>query len=91
MEGTSEEFLFDLVRNNVDGTTIIFGSAIALESFFFDDYATFCPYAFRKDTVYSKDLSINYNYLENTTEWYHVLRVYNWTQAIVSENLVQYR
>ncbi len=91
LEGTPEEFLFDLVRNNVDDGELIFGSAIAFESYFVNNHTTFCPYAFRKDRVYAKDLSLSYNYLETSTEWYTVLRETNWTQAKVSENQVEYR
>ena len=91
LEGTPEEFLFDLVRNNVDDGKLIFGSGIAFESYFFNNHTIFCPYAFRKDRVYAKDLSLSYNYLETATEWYTVLRETNWTQAKVSENQVEYR
>ena len=89
--GVTEEFLFDLVRNNVDNESPIFGSAIAVEEWIFPKYRIFCPYSYKKDTVYAHDISLQYNYLLNTTEWYHVLRMRNWTTAHVSSNLVIYR
>lgn len=87
----TDEFLFDLVRNNVDSDSLIFGSAIAVEEYVYPKYRIFCPYAYKKDRVFAHDISLNYNYLDNSTEWYHVLRVQNWTRASVSENWVTYR
>lgn len=41
--------------------------------------------------TYSHDISLNYNYLDPATEWYHVLRTRNWTDANVTVNYVKYR
>jgi hypothetical protein len=91
LRGVTDEFLFDLVRNNVDGESLIFGSAIAVEEWAYPKYRIFCPYAFKKDTVYAHDISINYNYLDPNTEWYNVLRQEDWSTAYISENRVAYR
>lgn len=87
----SDAFLFDLVRNNVDGDTPIFGSAIAVEEYAYPRYRTFCPYAFRKEHVYAHDIALKYDYLANTTEWYHVLSQKDWTNVTMTTNLVTYR
>ena len=86
-----EEDLFSLVRNNVDGNTLLFGSAIAVEEYVFPKYRLFCPYAYEKDRVYAHDISLNYDYLNNSTEWYHKLRMKSWATTHVSENFVTYR
>ncbi len=86
-----DDFLFDLVRNNVDSESLIFGSAIAVEEYVYPKYRIFCPYAYRRDTVYAHDISLNYNYLDPSTEWYAVLRQKDWSHAYVSSNLVTYR
>ena len=91
MADVTEEFLFDLVRNNVDSDSLIFGSAIAVEEYVYPKYRIFCPYSYKKDTVYAHDISLNYNYLDPSTEWYAVLREQNWTRAHISSNLVTYR
>ena len=57
----------------------------------FPSYEYVCPYAYKKDRVYSHDLSINYNYQDPNTEWYYVLKHKPWEQAFVSENMVKYR
>ncbi|CAD5123183.1 DgyrCDS11550 [Dimorphilus gyrociliatus] len=88
---TTEKFLFDLVRNNVDNDSPIFGSAIAVEEWVYPKFKTFCPYSYKKKGVFAHDISLNYNYLSNATEWYHTLRFKNWTSARVSVNEVTYR
>lgn len=88
----SDEYLFDIVINNVnDVTSPIFGSAIAVEEFVYPKYRTFCPYAYMKDRVYSHDISLNYDYLSNSTEWYHILRSAAWDSAYISRADVTYR
>lgn len=88
---TTEKFLFDLVRTNVDNESPIFGSAIAVEEWVYPKYKKFCPYSFKKERVFAHDISLNYNYLSNATEWYHTLRFKNWTSAKVTTNQVTYR
>ena len=44
-----------------------------------------------KGVTYAHDISLNYNYLDPATEWYHVLRMRNWTEANVTVNYVKYR
>ena len=44
----TDEFLFNLVRNNVDDDSPIFGSAIAVEEWVYPKYRIFCPYAYHK-------------------------------------------
>ncbi|XP_064622928.1 metabotropic glycine receptor-like [Lineus longissimus] len=76
---TPEDYFFNLVRNNVDGESLIFGSAIAVEPFVFPAYEIYSPYAHRNGSkVNSFDLSTGYNYLRNDTEWYHTLRIRPW-------------
>ena len=87
----TDEFLFDMVTNNVDSDSLVFGSAIAVEEWVFPGYRIFCPYAYKKGAVFAHDISLNYNYLDPTTEWYNVLRVKDWDDAHVSENWVTYR
>ena len=91
LSGVTDQFLFDLVLNNVDGDSLIFGSAIAVEEYVYPRYRIFCPYAFKKDKVYAHDLSLNYNYLAPETEWYSVLRHTNWSDVYITENDVMYR
>ncbi|KAK2181707.1 hypothetical protein NP493_385g01038 [Ridgeia piscesae] len=98
LRGVSQRHLFDLVRTNVDSESLVFGSAIAVEEYVYPDFRIICPYACKKNSkgkrtegvVVAHDLSLNYDYLSNTTEWYHELRVRNWTQAHVSKNHVVY-
>ncbi len=46
--GVSQAFLFDLVGNNVDDDSPIFGSAIAFEEWVYPKYRIFGPYAYHK-------------------------------------------
>lgn len=60
--------------------------------FFSSKYDIFCPYAYKKnDTVRSHDLSINYNYLDPSTEWYNSVKVKTWQNVTVVRDGVMYR
>ncbi|KAI0223205.1 hypothetical protein LSAT2_025584 [Lamellibrachia satsuma] len=97
LRGVSQRHLFDIVRTNVDSDSLVFGSAIAVEEFVYPKYRIFCPYAYKtylqggEGMVVAHDLSLNYDYLSNTTEWYYNLRVRNLTEAHISRNKVMYR
>ena len=91
LEEVNDEFLFDLVRNNVDGDTLLFGSTIAVEKYAYPKYEKFCPYAYKKDKVYAHDISLNYDYLDPSTEWYNVLRQKDWTNVTMTTNMITYR
>ena len=56
-------------------------------------YEKYSPYSYRdkQDLVYVKDLSLGYNYLANDTEWYHTLRIKDWSNATVTVNMIEYR
>ncbi len=89
LKNVNEEFLFDLVRNNVDGDTPIFGSGIALEPYVYPGSRLFCPYAFKKDQLYAHDLSLNYDYLDS--EYIAVLRKTDWSEIRFTSNFVKFR
>ncbi|CAH1791074.1 unnamed protein product [Owenia fusiformis] len=86
-----ESFLFDVVRNNVAGNTLIFGSAIAVEDWVYTPYQTFCPYSYKDEFVHAFDLSLSYDYMDNGTEWYHTLRVKDWSNSPLTKDKVKYR
>ena len=52
---------------------------------------TFCPYAFKKDPGYAHDISLNYDYLDPSTEWYNELKIANWSSVVIIDNHVTYR
>ena len=60
---------------------------------YFFQYEKYSPYSYRdkQDLVYVKDLSLGYNYLANGTEWYHTLRIKDWSNATVTVNMIEYR
>ena len=92
LSNLNDHFLFSLVRNNVEGDSLIFGSAIATEEYVYPKYRIFCPYAYKKNgRINAHDLSLNYNYLSPSTEWYNTLRKKEWTNATVTSNAVIYR
>ena len=91
LSGFSEEFIYDLVRINVDDDSPIFGSAIAVEEWVFPRFRLFGPYSYKMEVAYAHDLAVNYDYLDPTSEWYHVLSMRNWTGAYVTNNIVKYR
>ncbi|OWF50378.1 probable G-protein coupled receptor CG31760 [Mizuhopecten yessoensis] len=87
----TDEILFTLVRNNIHGSDVLFGSAIAVETGV-TQYDSFCPYAYKKNgTVFAHDIAINYNYKSDSTEWYHILKVTNWENVTRTTDKVRYR
>lgn len=92
LDSLDDVFLFSLVRNNVEGNTLIFGSAIAVNRGVYSKHGRFCPYAFKKNgTVRAHDIAINYDYLDPSTEWYDVLRSRNWDNVTIYTDIVSYR
>ncbi|CAC5366032.1 GPR158 [Mytilus coruscus] len=92
LDSLTDEILFSLVRNNVNGQSIIFGSAIAVEAGLYTKYSLFCPYAYRKNgTVFAHDISLSYNYLDSNTEWYYVLKTTDWENATRTISNIKYR
>lgn len=87
----SDERLFSMVRNNIHGNDVIFGSAIAIEPGVYK-YPSYCPYAYKKnDTVFAHDIAINYNYLDVSTEWYQAVKIRNWDNITIKVDQVKYR
>ena len=66
------DFLYAIVRANVDNYRQVFGSGIAFDTNLYRDYKIFCPYAFSTPdgVVLAKDLSIGYPYHNNKTDWF---------------------
>lgn len=92
LDTLTDEILFSFVQNNVNGQSIIFGSAIAIEPQLYSKYLSFCPYAYRKNgTIFAHDISLFYNYLDNKTEWYYVLKTSNWQNVSFTTSKVKYR
>lgn len=92
LNSLTDEILFNFVKNNVNGQSIIFGSAIAVEPGLYSKYSSFCPYAYRKNgTVFAHDISLSYNYLDNNTEWYYVLKTKNWENTTETISKIKYR
>jgi hypothetical protein len=61
------------IKSNVVGQSLIFGSAIALESGVYSKHDMFAPYAFHvDDKIVSFDPSFYFNYDDEETKWYHV-------------------
>lgn len=92
LDSLSDEILFSMVRNNVHGGTLIFGSAIAVEPGVYNKYKSFCPYAYKKNsTVFAHDIAVNYDYLSESTEWYNAVKKQYWENASVEADEVKYR
>ncbi|XP_070181130.1 probable G-protein coupled receptor CG31760 [Littorina saxatilis] len=87
-----EPMMYNFVRNNVHGNTLIFGSAIALESdvLSHSKRLTFCPYANKigQGSVTSFDLALSYDYTANGTEWYEEVKARNFSSVEVVNDTV---
>ncbi|XP_062613781.1 uncharacterized protein LOC134275512, partial [Saccostrea cucullata] len=95
MSALSDNLLYSLVRNNVHLKSVIFGSAIAFEPDISLSYPLYCPYAYKQTnnstvTVNAMDLSVNYNYTDPETEWYHELRLLDYSNISLVTDQVQH-
>ncbi|XP_025105461.1 probable G-protein coupled receptor CG31760 isoform X2 [Pomacea canaliculata] len=89
LNSLNESILYDLVRNSVHGNTLVYGSAIALEPSLYSGLNTFCPYAHKTDQGFVVfDLAKSYNYGSNNTEWYHHLKIKNFSDVpLITDNV----
>nr|KAG5709069.1 hypothetical protein BaRGS_004708 [Batillaria attramentaria] len=74
---TSEYFFFTQVRSMVEGDAEIFAAGNCYDKMEFKDYYLFCPYAYRTTDgmINVKDLSVEYDYLGNDSEWFYSARM----------------
>ena len=72
----SEYFFFTQVRSMLEGDPEIFAAGNCYDQAEFKDYYLFCPYAYRTadGTINVKDLSVEYDYLGNSSEWFYSAR-----------------
>ncbi|KAK3093136.1 hypothetical protein FSP39_011547 [Pinctada imbricata] len=92
LDSLSDEMFFTLVRNNIRGASVIFGSAIAIELGVYGKYPKFSPYAYEKNgTIFSHDIAINYDYLNGETEWYEAVKIKTWDGVHFAADEINYR
>ncbi|XP_071083633.1 probable G-protein coupled receptor CG31760 isoform X2 [Haliotis cracherodii] len=75
---TRSEYLFyTQVRSMVEGDPDIFAAGNCYDNFEFKNYHLFCPFAYRTENgqVNVKDLSVEYDYLDNSSEWFYSARM----------------
>ncbi len=79
----SEYFFFTAVRSMVEGDDDLFAAGNCYDFMEYKNYTLFCPYAYRLPNVSSeimvKDLSVEYKYLTNQSEFF-------WSARLKAEN-----
>lgn len=72
-----EELFFNAVISIVENDDKIFAAGNCYDEEQFKDYELFCPYAYRKPDgmINVKDLSVEYKYLSNQSEWFYEARM----------------
>lgn len=72
---TSEYFLYSAVRSMVEGDEDVFAAGNCYDEGEYKNYDLFCPYAYRlpnnSNEIMVKDLSIEYMYLGNDSEFFY--------------------
>lgn len=68
----SEYLFYSLVRNMVEGDPDIFAAGNCYDKYEFKDYHLFCPFSYRlrDGRIIVKDLSLEYQYLDSTSEFF---------------------
>lgn len=72
----SEDLLYAMVYSMVEFNDDVFAAGNCYDKYQYKDYLLFCPYAYRlpEGAILVKDLSVEYKYLGNTSEWFYVTR-----------------
>lgn len=75
----SEYFLYSAVRSMVEGDEDLFAAGNCYDLLEYKNYTLFCPYAYRLPNdprqVMVKDLSVEYKYLGNDSEFFYQARL----------------
>ncbi|KAL5021248.1 hypothetical protein ScPMuIL_000403 [Solemya velum] len=73
----SEYFFYTQVRSMVEGDPEIFAAGNCYDNYEFKDYYLFCPYGYRMENgqINVKDLSVEYDFLGNDSEWFYSARL----------------
>lgn len=73
---TNEYIYYSQVRNLLEGDPELFAAGNCYDKGEFKNYYLFCPYAYRMEDgrINVKDLSLEYDYLKNTSEWFYSAR-----------------
>ncbi|CAL1526678.1 unnamed protein product, partial [Lymnaea stagnalis] len=73
----SEYLFYTQVRSIVEGDQEIFAAGNCYDKNEFKDYHLFCPYSYRMEDsrINVKDLSMEYDYLGNTSQWFYSARM----------------
>ena len=79
----SEYFFFSAVRSMVEGDPDLFAAGNCYDYMEYKNYTLFCPYAYRlpndSSEIMVKDLSVEYKYLGNESEFF-------WSARLKAEN-----
>ena len=73
----SEYFLYTAVRSMLEGDPVLFAAGNCHDQGEFKDYYLFCPYSYRMPDgrINVKDLSVEYDYMGNDSEWFYAARM----------------
>ena len=75
----SEFFFYTSVREMVEGDPVLFAAGNCYDKMQYKDYELFCPYAYRMadnpNKIMVKDLSLEYKYLGNDSEFFYQARM----------------
>ncbi|CAH1158353.1 unnamed protein product [Phyllotreta striolata] len=83
---TSEDLLYSMVYSLVEFNDVIFAAGNCYDEHQYKDHVLFCPYAYRlpEGNILVKDLSVEYDYLGNTSEWFYIARKN--AEKVIKEN-----
>ncbi|XP_056645240.1 probable G-protein coupled receptor 158 [Diorhabda sublineata] len=83
---TSENLLYSMVYSLVEFNDVIFAAGNCYAEHQYKDHLLFCPYAYRlpEGNILVKDLSVEYHYLGNTSEWFYIARKN--AEKVIKEN-----
>ena len=73
----SQYFFYTQVRSMVEGDNDVFAAGNCYDYMEFNNFTLFCPFAYRmpNDTIMVKDLSVEYKYLGNESEFFFIPRM----------------
>ncbi|XP_045169889.2 probable G-protein coupled receptor 179 isoform X2 [Mercenaria mercenaria] len=92
LDSLTDEMFFLLVRNNVHGDSVVYGSGIGLEKGVYSKYDSFCAYAYKQNgTIRAHDIAVNYGYQDTYTAWWTDIKAKTFDNVTIVTDVVIYR
>ncbi|XP_041353705.1 uncharacterized protein LOC121371692 [Gigantopelta aegis] len=87
-----DNMFYSLVRSNIHGEHMLYGSSIGIKPGVYDKHHMFCPYACKQNnTVVAFDIAENYDYRSPNNTVYYDLKVKDFSKVPIIEDRITFK